>query len=253
MCGGSWRVGGRTRGPRLSWRRQAVDLWRESSGRASRRVPRAPKEQPSPESLRHPNRRSEAPLESRSARRSARVSPTGKASERARPAPANLSGSATEGEYGRRAAGPTRTRGARRSEVSTMSDRARRAPRHVRRPPHRSERARAGRRCSPTLGYDVARRARRRRGARRDPRARAARAGRRACRRPRRSRALRELGDAQRGVHVADRARLPRHDHAARDPAQRAREPGLVHRVHAVPARDQRRAGSRRCSTSRRW
>ena len=44
--------------------------------------------------------------------------------------------------------------------------------------------------------------------------------------------------DAQRGVHVADRPRLPRHDHAARDPAQRAREPGVVHGVHAVPARD---------------
>ena len=49
---------------------------------------------------------------------------------------------------------------------------------------------------------------------------------------------LRELGEPQRGVHLADRARLLRHDHAARDPAQRAREPGLVHRVHAVPARD---------------
>ena len=33
-------------------------------------------------------------------------------------------------------------------------------------------------------------------------------------------------------------AGLPRHDHAAGDPAQRAREPGLVHGVHAVPARD---------------
>ncbi len=44
---------------------------------------------------------------------------------------------------------------------------------------------------------------------------------------------------AQRGVHVADRPRLPRHDHPARHLAQRAREPGLVHRVHAVPARDQ--------------
>ena len=47
-----------------------------------------------------------------------------------------------------------------------------------------------------------------------------------------------QLGDAQRGVHVADRPRLLRHDHAAGDPAQRAREPGLVHGVHAVPARD---------------
>ena len=36
-----------------------------------------------------------------------------------------------------------------------------------------------------------------------------------------------------------DRARLPRHRHAARRPAQRARGPLLVHRLHAVPARDQ--------------
>ena len=36
-----------------------------------------------------------------------------------------------------------------------------------------------------------------------------------------------------------DRARLPRHDHAACDPSQRARGPQLVHRLHAVPARDQ--------------
>ena len=42
----------------------------------------------------------------------------------------------------------------------------------------------------------------------------------------------------QRGVHLAHRHGLLRHDHAAGDPAQRAREPGLVHRVHAVPARD---------------
>ena len=49
---------------------------------------------------------------------------------------------------------------------------------------------------------------------------------------------LRAARRPQRGVHLADRARLLRHDHAARDPAQRAREPGLVHRVHAVPARD---------------
>ena len=29
--------------------------------------------------------------------------------------------------------------------------------------------------------------------------------------------------------------------------------PGVVHGLHAVPARDLARAGSRRCSTSRRW
>ena len=50
---------------------------------------------------------------------------------------------------------------------------------------------------------------------------------------------------------VDDRPGLLRHGHAAGDPAQRAREPGLVHRLHAVPARDLARAGSRRCSTSR--
>ena len=43
---------------------------------------------------------------------------------------------------------------------------------------------------------------------------------------------------AQRGAHVAHRPGLLGHDHAAGDPAQRAREPGLVHGVHAVPARD---------------
>ena len=42
----------------------------------------------------------------------------------------------------------------------------------------------------------------------------------------------------QPGAHLADRPGLLGHDHAAGDPAQRAREPGLVHRVHAVPARD---------------
>ena len=79
--------------------------------------------------------------------------------------------------------------------------------------------------------------------------ARAARAavGDRGARRAARARAT------QRGAHVAHRPRLPRHDHAAGDPAQRAREPGLVHGVHAVPAGDLARAGSRRCSTSRRW
>ena len=44
-----------------------------------------------------------------------------------------------------------------------------------------------------------------------------------------------------------------RHGHAAGDPAQRAGEPGLVHRLHALPAGDLARAGSRRCSTSRPW
>ena len=50
--------------------------------------------------------------------------------------------------------------------------------------------------------------------------------------------ALRALADAQRGAHVAHRHRLLGHDHAAGDPAQRAREPRVVHGVHAVPAGD---------------
>ena len=35
-----------------------------------------------------------------------------------------------------------------------------------------------------------------------------------------------------------DRPRLPRHHHPTGDPAQRARGPQLVHRLHALPARD---------------
>ena len=42
----------------------------------------------------------------------------------------------------------------------------------------------------------------------------------------------------QPGAHVAHRAGLLGHVHPAGDPAQRAREPRLVHRVHAVPTRD---------------
>ena len=45
-------------------------------------------------------------------------------------------------------------------------------------------------------------------------------------------------GRPQPGADLDDRARLPRHRHAAGDPAQRAGEPGLVHRVHALPAGD---------------
>ena len=88
------------------------------------------------------------------------------------------------------------------------------------------------------LGYDVARRARRRGGARVDPRARAARARRRACRSTRRS--LRSASSVERNEVFTSLIGigLLRHVHAAGHPAQRAREPRLVHRVHAVPARD---------------
>ena len=41
------------------------------------------------------------------------------------------------------------------------------------------------------------------------------------------------------GVHLADRPRLFRHHPAGRHPAQHPGEPGLVHGLHALPARDQ--------------
>ena len=112
-----------------------------------------------------------------------------------------------------------------------------RGPRHVRRPPHRRQRRRAG---------GDARRARVRRRSTRSIDAAVPAAIREhaplalggGVSEPEALARLRAAGRAQRGVHVAHRARLLRHDHAARDPAQRAREPGLVHRVHAVPARD---------------
>ena len=43
----------------------------------------------------------------------------------------------------------------------------------------------------------------------------------------------------QRGLHLDDRAGLLRHGHPGGHPAQRAGEPGLVHRLHALPAGDQ--------------
>ena len=64
-----------------------------------------------------------------------------------------------------------------------------------------------------------------------------------AARRPLRARgaghACARSADRNQVVDLADRHRLPRHPHPRRDPAQRAREPGLVHGLHAVPARDQ--------------
>ncbi len=49
---------------------------------------------------------------------------------------------------------------------------------------------------------------------------------------------LRALAARNRPAERDDRARLPRHHHPGGDPAQRAGGPGLVHRLHAVPARD---------------
>ena len=63
-----------------------------------------------------------------------------------------------------------------------------------------------------------------------------------AARRGHRDRGARRAARARRPQHrdrADDRARLRRHRHAARDPPPRAGEPGLVHRLHAVPAGDQ--------------
>ena len=49
---------------------------------------------------------------------------------------------------------------------------------------------------------------------------------------------LRALADRNTAADQHDRPRLLRHGHAAGDPAQHPGEPGLVHGVHAVPARD---------------
>ena len=50
---------------------------------------------------------------------------------------------------------------------------------------------------------------------------------------------LRELAARNRVLTSMIGARLLRHDHAGGDPPQRPGEPGLVHRLHALPARDQ--------------
>ena len=63
------------------------------------------------------------------------------------------------------------------------------------------------------------------------------------CRRPPRSRrpppSCVQLAELNNPLVADDRPGLPRHDHPAGDPAQRARGPVLVHRLHAVPAGDQ--------------
>ena len=69
-------------------------------------------------------------------------------------------------------------------------------------------------------------------------RTRAARACRRPRPRPRRSRSCAVDRGEEPGVALVHRPGLLRHAHAGRDPAQRAREPGVVHGVHAVPAGD---------------
>ena len=49
---------------------------------------------------------------------------------------------------------------------------------------------------------------------------------------------LRDLAGPQPHAGADDRARLPRHHHPGGDPAQHPRGPGLVHRLHALPAGD---------------
>ena len=50
---------------------------------------------------------------------------------------------------------------------------------------------------------------------------------------------LRQLASSNVRHRADDGPGLLRHDHAGRDQAERAREPGLVHRLHPVPTRDQ--------------
>ena len=105
----------------------------------------------------------------------------------------------------------------------------------LRRPPHRPAR----RRCRHHAGAGRPRLARRPDGrgraerhpvGRPGPAARGVGAG---CR----GRAAHPRG-RQPACRAHDRPGLPRHHHPAGDPAQRARGPELVHRLHALPARD---------------
>ena len=110
--------------------------------------------------------------------------------------------------------------------------------RRLRRPPHRPRPSRRQAEMLAVLGFGSLDELVDRRGARRHPQAERARpAGGRVRARPRLAE-LRALADRNQVVTLDDRPRLPRHHHAAGDPAQRAREPGLVHGLHAVPAGD---------------
>ena len=147
----------------------------------------------------------------------------------------------------RRRAGPSRRRRGRRAAVRRALtpppvDSADAGRRHARRggvrgPPHRARRRAEVDAMLATLGIGVARRAGRPGGARGHPRPHAARPARRAHR-GRGAGVARGPGRPQPGDDLAHRPGLLGHDHAAGDPAQHPREPGLVHRVHAVPARD---------------
>src|SRR6266511_1951249 len=115
------------------------------------------------------------------------------------------------------------------------------ATRGVLRPPSRAEPRRAGQ-DARRAGPRVARPAARPDGPRRHP-PRPGPAPRPARRHDRagRQRPPARAGRPQPGLYLADRPRLPRHDHPAGHPAQRAGGPRLVHRLHALPAGD--RAG----------
>src|SRR6266545_3076439 len=107
------------------------------------------------------------------------------------------------------------------------------ATRGVLRPPSRAEPRRAGQ-DARRAGPRVARPAARPDGPRRHP-PRPGPAPRPARRHDRagRQRPPARAGRPQPGLHLADRPRLPRHDHPAGHPAQRAGGPRLVHRLHA--------------------
>ena len=111
----------------------------------------------------------------------------------------------------------------------------------LRRPPHRPVRGRHRRDAARGRRGD-ARRSRGQDRARRDPQPAARSICRRRSTRPARIAELRALAARNARDEVAHRPGLPRHPHAAGDPAQRAGEPRLVHRLHALPGGD--RAGA---------
>ena len=118
--------------------------------------------------------------------------------------------------------------------------RGRRPPsRPLRLPAHRAAAGGPGR-DAPGRGLPEPRRVHRRGRARGDPAPPAARAA-AGPERARGAAGAARAGRDEPGVPLLHRHGLRRHVHAAGDPAQRPGEPGLVHRVHAVPGGD--RAG----------
>ena len=106
----------------------------------------------------------------------------------------------------------------------------------VRRPAHRSRPRRGRERCSPPSATAARRSSstpRARRRSAREPLDLGP-----AGRRERGARGAARSRGPQHGGRADDRPRVLRHVTPARDPAQRAGEPGLVHRLHALPAGD---------------